>query len=732
MKPAWRLPLLLAALGAALALLAVASVAIVAATLEPAERDVVAGVLATRAMLVVMVWLAAFAATGWGVARLFARHVEAPERLVELAQVLLASDGVQPLPAQGGAAVAALAGTLNALAQQRAQLRADVTRQVADASRGIAQERNRLSALMAELTQSVVVCNLDGLILLYNSRARAQFRTWSRTPQSAGGAELIGLGRSIYAVFERPLVAHALEKLQQRMRQGQPQASAQFVTSTQGGQLLRVQMAAVRPPDAGDASDGAALNGFVLMLDDITAEVAQEGTRDRLLLDLTEGQRASLGNVQAAVEMLELPDLEAPMRERFQAVVRDEVAVMTQRLQALAQNVHAALKTRWPMEDMRGADLVSAAQGRIEALGAVRVGTSAVDAGLWLEVDSFSLLQALVFLASRLIDEYEVRALELRLQLAGARAQLDLVWIGQGMSTETVMNWQMDPMTSAARRGDRGDAADSTPLTVRDVVERHGGEFWFERERVRHASFFRFLLPLAGAREAAPAAVPETGEARPEFYDFDLFQASAQARALEDRALGELTYTVFDTETTGLNPSEGDEIIQIGATRIVNGKLLRSESLEQLVDPQRPIAEASIAIHGIQPAALVGQPTILQVLPVFHAFAFDTVLVAHNAAFDMRFLQLKEAASGLRFDQPVLDTLLLSAWLHPHQESHRIEAIAERLGVVVSGRHTAMGDALVTAEVFLKLLPLLQSRGVQTLGQAREAAQQTYQARLKY
>ena len=731
MKPATRLPLMLVALGAALALLAAASVGIVAATLEPAEREAVAGVLASRAMLVVMLWLAAFAVAGWGVARLFARHVEAPERLAEQAQVLLASDGAQPLAAQGAASNRALGETLNALARQRAQLRADVAQQVADASRGIAQERNRLSALMAELTQSVVVCNLDGRILLYNSRARAQFRAWSRTPQSAGGAELIGLGRSIYTVFEKPLVAHALETLQQRVRAGQPQAAAQFVTSAQGGQLLRVQMAAVRPPDAEGAADGAALNGFVLMLDDITADIAQEGTRDRLLLDLTEGQRASLGNLQAAVEMLELPDLEPPMRERFQAVVRDEVAAMTQRLQALARDVHAALKTRWPMEEMRGADLVSAAQRRIEALGAVRVGVDAVDDTLWLQVDSFSLLQALAWLAGRLIDEYEVRTLELRLQPAGTRAQLDMVWVGQAMSTETVMTWQMDPMGGRHPDGDsRGGSG--TPLTLRDVVERHGGEFWFERERVRHASFFRFLLPLSGLHGAAPAAAPEAAEARPEFYDFDLFQTSAQARALEDRALVELTYTVFDTETTGLNPSEGDEIIQIGATRIVNGKLLRGESLEQLVDPQRAMAEASIAIHGIQPAALVGQPTILQVLPVFHAFAHDTVLVAHNAAFDMRFLQLKEAASGLRFDQPVLDTLLLSAWLHPHQESHRLEAIAERLGVVVSGRHTAMGDALVTAEVFLRLVPLLQARGVHTLGQAREAAQQTFQARLRY
>ncbi len=736
LKPAQRLPLLVGVLALALALLAAASVALVWATLEPAERDTVAALLASRVMLVVMLWLAVFGLAAWATSRAFGRFVEAPQRLAEQAQVSLAGSGTPEIEVQGSAANRALAEVINALAQQRSHLRQDVAQQIAQASHGIEQERNRLSALMAELTQSVVVCNLDGRILLYNSRARAQFRAWSRTPLTAGGAELIGLGRSIYAVFERELLAHALESIQQRTRAGGAHPSAQFVTSTGSGQLLRVQMAAVHQPapaGAAHAANEAAqpaeprLSGFVLMLDDITRDFEQEALRDRLLLGLTEGSRASLGNLQAAVEMLELPDLEAPMRERFQRVVRDEVAAMTARVQTLAADVLASTKTRWPMEDMLGADLVSAGVRRIEALGPLRVAASEVDAALWLKVDSYSLLQALVYLAGRLAREYDVRTLRLRLQAVGARAQLDLVWGGLGLSTETVMNWQMDAMRSGA---------DATPLTLRDVVERHGGEFWFERERVRHEAFFRFLLPCSAAPDL-PAARPAVlgaarNEARPEFYDFDLFQASAQTRALDERSLAELTYTVFDTETTGLAPSEGDEIIQIGATRIVNAKLLRQECLEQLVDPRRALAAASIVIHGIGPEMLRGQPTILEVLPVFHAFALETVLVAHNAAFDMRFLQMKEAASGLRFDQPVLDTLLLSAWLHPNQESHRLEAIAERLGVAVTGRHTALGDAMVTAEVFLRLVPLLQARGVLTLGAARAAAQQTYQARLKY
>jgi len=253
---------------------------------------------------------------------------------------------------------------------------------------------------------------------------------------------------------------------------------------------------------------------------------------------------------------------------------------------------------------------------------------------------------------------------------------------------------------------------------------------------VRHQAFFRFLLPLAPSAAADTAdsaeAALQARDSRPEYYDFDLFAQGESHHALDERRLVDLAYTVFDTETTGLDPAGGDQIIQIGATRLVNGKLLKGESFDQLVNPQKLIPAAGIPIHGITQDMVKGKPTIEAVLPSFHAYARETVLVAHNAAFDMRFLQLQEAPTGVRFDQPVLDTLLLSAVVHPEQESHKLEAIAERFDVTVIGRHTALGDAMVTAEVFQKMIPLLADLGIHTLGQAREAAQKTYYARVKY
>jgi DNA polymerase-3 subunit epsilon len=563
--------------------------------------------------------------------------------------------------------------------------------------------------------------------LLYNNRARLLFQA------SSDGAP-VGLGRSIFAVMERNLIAHGLDKIQHGLRHDSSQPVANFVTATSNGQLIRVQMAPVlgaaqRDPITASGQSGTqsarVIGGYVLILDNITRSFEIESRRDMMLQTLTEGSRASLGNISAAVEnLVDYPDMEASQRDSFLRVMRDEVGIMRQRLdQNLAQSVDA-LKVRWPLEEMLGFDLIQAAQRRIEQRLELPTKTEEIAEGLWIKVDSFSLLQGLTYLASRLQDEFKVREVRFRLAQVGRLAYLDLIWTGAVIGTETLIAWELEPMSAGG---------ENNPLTLREVVERHGGELWFQREKVSFRSYLRILIP------AAPTPTPQStesltphDESRPEYYDFDLFRQTEQTRALDDRMLSQLTYTVFDTETTGLQPSDGDEIIQIGAARIVNGRLLKNEVFDQLIDPQRPIALESTRIHGITAEMLRGQPTVDRILPEFYAFCEDTVLVAHNAAFDMRFLQMKEKATGIAFRQPLLDTLLLSAVIHPDQESHSLEVIAEQFGINIIGRHTALGDAIVAGEVFLRMIPLLAENGIRTLREAREASERTYYAKIKY
>lgn len=698
----------------ALAVWSIAGAMLFYAALPSGQKMALADAVQTGGALLAGWLVVGMALVAWAVSVLYARHVSAPARITDATRLLVGNADAPRVAVRGSGPALLLAEAINRLADQRQSLQSDMARLVDEASQKVTQERDQLGALMAELQQSVIVCNLDGRILLFNDRARGLFQRFSAGAQIAGGADLIGLGRSIHGVIDRALIDHARETVDRHIARGEAAVSAQFVTATPSGNLLQVVLAPVRSRTEG----AGALSGYVLLLDDITQDYAAQSRRDRQLMALTEASRASLANIQTALDMLDYPDLEPAERDSFHGIVREEVNAMGARLAALTADASQDILTRWPLQDMLGTDLLAAAAQHILGQSGQAVALDEGDEGLWLSVDSFALIQVLGALAGRLSETLDHPRITLRLAQAATPGwtHLDLAW-PLDTAAQTA-GW----LAEAVRHGDGG-----SEISARDIAERHGGELWLEHDRQRGLSFFRFLLPAAsGEREAAD------GDPRPEFYDFDLFAASDSSRSLDDRPLDEIAYTVFDTETTGLNPAGGDEIIQFGAVRILNGKILRGELFDQLVDPGRPIPEASIPYHGIQPDMVQGKPRIAEVLPVFHSYAADTVLVGHNVAFDMRFLQLKEQATGLRFDQPVLDTLLLASVAQPHEPSHSLEAIAERLGVEIVGRHNAAGDAIATAQVFLRLLPLLRQRGIVTLGQARAEAEKSYYARIRY
>lgn len=193
-------------------------------------------------------------------------------------------------------------------------------------------------------------------------------------------------------------------------------------------------------------------------------------------------------------------------------------------------------------------------------------------------------------------------------------------------------------------------------------------------------------------------------------------------------------YLSLDTESTGLDPSR-DSVVSIGAVPVAGGEVAVDGGFEILVNPRRKIPENVVAIHGIGDDMVAGAPDFTGIVDRLLATIDGSVILGHHIGFDFALLRRETLAAGRQWkDLPALDTLLLAAIVWPRERDLSLDALARRFNVADQGRHTARGDAIMTAEVFLRLLPLLRDQGILTLGAAlaaQELARRTLLLRIK-
>ena len=172
-------------------------------------------------------------------------------------------------------------------------------------------------------------------------------------------------------------------------------------------------------------------------------------------------------------------------------------------------------------------------------------------------------------------------------------------------------------------------------------------------------------------------------------------------------------YVVFDIETTGLN-KEKCKIIEIGAVKIRNREIV--DRYSTFIDPGEKLSDEIVDLTNITDDMLEGQRPIETVLPEFLDFVGDDVLVAHNASFDTGFVRIKAEELGIEYRKnTILDTLELSRTLLKELKKHKLDVVAKHLGVSLEGHHRAVNDAEATAEIFLKLVDMLEENGVKNV-----------------
>ena len=187
-------------------------------------------------------------------------------------------------------------------------------------------------------------------------------------------------------------------------------------------------------------------------------------------------------------------------------------------------------------------------------------------------------------------------------------------------------------------------------------------------------------------------------------------------REANDKDLSQ-TFVVFDLETTGFS-NKNDKITEIGAVKVKNFEIV--DRFNELINPEKDISYKVQELTGITNDLIKDKPTIEEILPKFMEFVGDSVLVAHNAEFDIGFINQKCKEMNIEFKNKSVDTLMLARILLPHLKRFKLNNLTKELGVPLHNHHRAVDDAAATAQIFIKFLDMLQKKGAKKLSDVNE------------
>lgn len=578
------------------------------------------------------------------------------------------------------------------LGEEIAATRAEIAKAHDTGAKKSQLQKDNLERVIESLEQGVIVCDGQANQLLYNPTAHRIFN------QHPG----FGLGRTLFDLLPQTPVEQSLVRFDS-------ETQSSFICIVKDREtILNCKIARLPIADFNSDIKADAEKAFVITFDDVTALQKRLRKQDQLFTCAIESLRSPLANLRAAAENLAtFNDISPTESSTFSQIITEESVELSNQLNNLAKNERALVGQEWQITDIYSQDLVNIIAIQCEKKHGLDIINS--PPGMWLTTDIQALVAIIEYLCLFVAQKQSVHHFEFSVSSRHHGIYFDICWLGQVLANNDLERCISDKLTTVVGHPKIGK-----------LINRLGGEIWSQAHPKRD-NYAIIRLPLPAPKSGDLPTETYQEQPRPVTYDFDLLEDRFQHTLLLDKPLKDLTFVVFDTETTGLHPEEGDEIISLAAVRIVNQRILEHETFDQLINPGRNIPAESIVFHGITPDMVADSPNIIDVLPRFKHFAKDSVLVAHNAWFDMAFIRRSEAQAKSYFPNPILDTLMLSVCLHGHDVDHSLDAIANRLGIDIIARHTALGDSITTANILLAQINMLEARGIITLKNALDS-----------
>ena len=187
--------------------------------------------------------------------------------------------------------------------------------------------------------------------------------------------------------------------------------------------------------------------------------------------------------------------------------------------------------------------------------------------------------------------------------------------------------------------------------------------------------------------------------------------------SLYDVTLDSMEAVVFDLETTGFSPYNGDEIISIGGVKVIGGHVDEEQKYYTPVNPKRNVPDEIVALTGITNEEVTQAPELIHGLRGFLEFVGKRVLIAHGSGHDKHFLNSALwKTSKVNLNHRILDTMMIAKWLHPKQKRHDLDTMLDQYEISVTQRHHALEDSYMTAFLWSKMLAVIKGRDVESLG----------------